>query len=130
MLRKLSVLGTAAVCVATGLPLASGSPAAAGTAFGCHYPQVCLYQSGSDWEDRHPTASYRRMTSQWQRLGAGGRHSHAVYNSRNDDAVWLLDQDGTSACVKPGDTWFYDETDYPWHIVGIRIVDEPGCVAG
>jgi hypothetical protein len=127
MRHELVATGVATVSIAAVLSVVGGSPAAAGTAFGCVYPRVCLYQHSSDWTARKPTDSYRTVTPDWQRVGPRGRHAYAVFNSRNDDAAWLLNSDGTAACVEPNETWFFDEAAFPQKVVGIKIVDEPDC---
>ncbi|GID90742.1 hypothetical protein Adi01nite_01540 [Amorphoplanes digitatis] len=114
------------VCSLTGASLSIiGSPAAADTKYGCRYPRVCLYMNNSDWVARKPTAAYQDITSNWQQLGQRGRQAYAVYNSRNDDTVWMTD--GNKAdCLSPGELWFYDP-DAPMKIVKIRVDGESDC---
>jgi hypothetical protein len=67
------------------------SPAAASSMHGCSYPRVCLfdgsYQNGSifSWYQDYS----------YQNIIGGDDRVDAVVNTRNDDSVWLIDQDAS-----------------------------------
>ncbi|MDI6103694.1 hypothetical protein QLQ12_34280 [Actinoplanes sp. NEAU-A12] len=116
-----AVVGTAAMSVA------SQAPASADADFGCDYPKVCLYFNSEDWAFRKPTATYQNIISNWRKLGSGGRHAYAVFNSRNNDVVQLLHTDGTEDCVAPKGTWFHNQGGASKVVVGVKILDDPIC---
>lgn len=119
---------TIVIAVTAFLAVGAGAvPAQAGSRFGCVYPRVCFYQTSTDWLARKPTASYRDMTSEFQRLGSRAEGSYAVYNSRIDDSAWLKMSDDSRSCLGPNDNWFYDQGDTPERVMGIQIVDEDEC---
>ncbi|MET8150001.1 hypothetical protein ACIBSW_11375 [Actinoplanes sp. NPDC049668] len=124
MRRKLLAAGIVTALTSASISVI-GSPAAADTKYGCRYPRVCLYLNSADWMARKPTAAYQDITSNWQQLGSRGRQAYAVYNSRDDDTVWLTDGN-IAGCLDPNEIWFY-EPDVPMKIVKIRIKGEPDC---
>lgn len=67
---------------------ATAPPADAGSMWGCAWPYVCLYSGSYSsgfimWS--HSGTAYTNMPSSTQ------NQADAVVNTRNDDAVWLLD---------------------------------------
>ncbi|WP_285471913.1 hypothetical protein [Actinoplanes sp. NBRC 101535] len=115
------------VLAASSLMMLGAAPVPADTTFGCEYPKVCLYLHTADWTARQATTSYSQVTSHWQKLDEQGRHAYAIYNTRNDDVAWLKNDDGVVACVGPHEKWFWDESDYPFRVVSIKISDGPTC---
>ncbi|WP_433789840.1 hypothetical protein [Actinoplanes sp. CA-252034] len=127
-MRKNMIALTATTIMAAGaISTVNASPASAGSRFGCDYPRVCFYLTSADWLAREPTAAFRDMTQDFQRLGPRARHAYAAYNSRIDDAAWLEISGGAQDCLAPGDPWFFDQVQPPQTVIGIQIVDEDEC---
>jgi hypothetical protein len=79
---------TALLAGLVAVPL-SASPASADTYNGCGWPRVCFYLTIDNWSAGTPTAAFQDVTGYYQNLGSRSRGSDFVYNSRNDDRVWV-----------------------------------------
>ncbi|QIQ02648.1 hypothetical protein [Streptomyces liangshanensis] len=110
--------------LALGIAATGTTPAAADTAFGCGYPQVCFYKTQADWDARRWTAAYKDVTSYFQNLSSGAMGAKWVHNSRNDDGALLRFSSGTY-CLQPG--WSWQTAPGAAGPTGIRIMDSPTC---
>ncbi|MFC4472484.1 hypothetical protein ACFPH6_49885 [Streptomyces xiangluensis] len=84
-------LGAAALAVASltaGAVTMSASPASAASMHGCSYPRVCLYDHS--YQNGNIFSSYQQYGT--QAIIGGGNRVDALVNTRNDDAVWLIDR--------------------------------------
>ncbi|MFI8308778.1 hypothetical protein ACIF80_36330 [Streptomyces sp. NPDC085927] len=109
-------LVTAAGALLLGLAVA---PAAhADSAYGCIYPQVCVYD---DTSVTSPIVGrFQQVTSSWQYL-SNPQSYYAVYNSRNDDVAYVLDNYGTH-CIEPNGSMSSSG-----RITAIRIDSRSSC---
>ena len=87
MRKKMIALAATALMAAGAAPVLGSAPAFAESRFGCEYPRVCFYLTSADWLARKPTAAFRDLTQDFQKLGPRARHAYAAYNSRIDDAA-------------------------------------------
>ncbi len=127
-MRKNTMALTATIIMAAGAaPVAGTSPAHAESRFGCDYPRVCFYLTSADWLARKPTAAFRDITKDFQKLGPRARHAYAAYNSRIDDSAWLGMSDESQTCLGPNDIWFFDQASPPQTVTGVQITDEDEC---
>ncbi len=60
----------------------------------CPYPYVCFYQGNSK------TGQYKDVTSGYQSVGRSSSAT-SIYNSRNDDVVYVRYSDGLVVCARP-----------------------------
>lgn len=84
-------LGAAALAVASltaGAVTMSASPASAASMHGCSYPRVCLYDHS--YQNGSIFSSYQQYGP--QPIIGGGNRVDALVNTRNDDAVILIDE--------------------------------------
>jgi hypothetical protein len=127
-MRKNMIALTATTIMAAGATTVVGAaPAHAEGRFGCDYPRVCFYLTSADWLARKPTAAFRDITKDFQKLGPRARGSYAAYNSRIDDSAWLKMSDEWQTCLGPDDIWFFDQASPPQKVVGVQITDEDEC---
>lgn len=118
--------GVATACTALVATISATTPAAANTAYGCGYPQVCFYKTQADWNARTWTAAYKDVTSYYQTLGSNSAGSFAVYNSRNDDGASLKFSDGHTTCIHPNE-YATGLPSMDGYVTGIKIMDSPYC---
>lgn len=115
--KTVSMLGAFAAAVA--LPLAGASSAQADSAYGCKYPEVCIYQHSS--VDSSIIGRYKQITSGWQNL-KNPETRYAVYNTRNGDVAYVKERGGHVSCIKPNGSMGSIGT-----IVAIRIDGRSSC---
>ncbi|MER6748366.1 hypothetical protein ACFTZ8_05555 [Streptomyces fungicidicus] len=115
-LSRSSALVAAAGALLLGLAVA---PAAhADSAYGCIYPQVCIYD---DTSVTSPIVGrFQQVTSTWQYL-SNPQSYYAVVNTRNDDVAYVLDSYGTH-CIKPNGSMSSSG-----RITAIRIDSRSSC---
>lgn len=120
-----------AVAIASGVMAGPAAPARASAAanYGCPYPYVCFYlrDVGYDWtEDKIPTpvAKYRDITSYYQTLPTKGQKSTNIYNTRNDDVVYVKYSDNTVGCIE-NDT--YTSLTRGKKVTGVKISSDSNC---
>lgn len=122
-LRQYVCVLLATTATTLGVTVAAPHQAAADTAYGCGYPQVCFYDSPEDWQARRWDAAYKDITSTYQTLTPQAYGSYAIYNSRNDDGVLLHHTDGWTKCLAPGGVMTYGLA----VVDKIRIMNSPTC---
>ncbi|WP_149179301.1 hypothetical protein [Streptomyces sp. TRM49041] len=113
----------AAVAMAGGAMLTAAPTASADSAYGCSWPYVCFYKTKSDWDARKPTASFKDITSYYQKLGSRSHGAYAIYNSRNDDGASIRYTNGSTLCLKPNN-WRLNNS---WTANGIKIMNSASC---
>ncbi|MCP3783698.1 hypothetical protein NLX85_10020 [Micromonospora sp. A3M-1-15] len=119
---------TAGACAAISVGVVTASPASAGTANGCGYPQVCFYKAKADWDARRWTAAYKDITSSYQTLSSSAYGSYYVYNTRNDDGALLHYTNGYTYCLRPNSGVNNSNTPTGfWTVDKIRIMDSATC---
>lgn len=116
---KQRLTGAAGVLVLTaGLGVAGTAPAQAAPT-DCPYPYVCFYKYGSKM------GQYKDVTSGYQSVGKSSSAT-SIYNSRNDDVVYVRYSDGLVRCAPP--KAMLDLARYPAKsITGVRISWSPTC---
>lgn len=118
LVRKF-VYGAGAVAVGLVTTLSMAPTAEANTAYGCVWPRVCIYKDASVTSQiigRYQDAGY------WQRL-SNPESGYAIFNSRNDDVVYLRNSNGSVFCVKPNSSGIFAR----WTITQIYIDPLPYC---
>ncbi|GAA2185135.1 hypothetical protein [Micromonospora lupini] len=116
---------SAVALLAIGATAAGGlvaTPAQATSAFGCNYPRVCFWVTGSPYDDAPPTASFQ--DNYYQTLGSRSRGADWVYNTRNDDGAKIFYSNGDWVCVSPGELAYLEPYGYA---VALDIMDSPYC---
>jgi hypothetical protein len=102
-----------------------GAPSAqASSAYGCIWPQACIYNGGG--VNSTIIGRYKDVTYYWQYL-SHPETGYAVYNTRNDDTVYVLEADSDGAyrhtyCIGPNDSLGSIRT-----IFAIRIDSSSTC---
>ncbi|MFI9588685.1 hypothetical protein ACIHCQ_44555 [Streptomyces sp. NPDC052236] len=96
-LRKaIGVLGAAVA--AFPLSLAGAPSAQAGSAYGCNYPEVCIYSEPT--VNSRIIGRFRDITPNWQRLN-NPETGFSIVNTRNDDTVFVQRSNGIYTCIRP-----------------------------
>ena len=121
--RKLLLSSLVVVSTVLAGGLLASSPAQATSRYGCEWPRVCFYLTAADWNAQRPTAAYQDITSGYQTLGPRSRGSNAIYNSRNDDALAFLFDNGGGGCLQPNSYGRYSG----FTITKIKILSSPTC---
>ncbi|MER6768329.1 hypothetical protein ABT013_00695 [Streptomyces bacillaris] len=116
---KQRLTGAAGVLALTaGLGVAGTAPAQAAPK-DCPYPYVCFYQGNGK------TGQYKDVTSGYQSVGRSSSAT-SIYNSRNDDVVYVRYSDGLVVCAPPKKQ--LNLSRYPAKsITGVRISSSPKC---
>lgn len=125
-----SIMLAAAVSAALGLSTFAATPASANSRDGCPYPYVCFYLTMSDYNNNHPTAMYKDVTSGYQTLGSQARGAKAIVNTRNDDSASLkVIQNGKAGttCISFGSTWANMTSQDPGTVTAIKILNTYDC---
>ena len=88
----------------------------------CPHPFVCLFDGG------RRTGGFVETTDGWQYLDAS-RSANYVINTRVDDVVYVLFDDGSESCVPPDTTLEtgHDIFDNKPLVRAVRISDQPEC---
>ncbi|MET7617978.1 hypothetical protein [Streptomyces sp. NPDC005408] len=125
--RKITGLVTALAAL-TAIMLGA-SPASAESYNGCAWPRVCFYLTLNDWWAGTPTSSFQDVTSYYQNLGSRSRGSDRVYNSRNDDRVWLRYVENSTGqvgylCLNPNTMGIFESG---YTVTGVKIEWDPTC---
>jgi hypothetical protein len=110
---------TIAVAAAVGTVVTIGAVPAYADPSDCAYPSVCLYQWTGDGYRK--TGQFQQFTASWQNLTISRGAMHLV-NTRHDDVVYVLHEDGVVSCFPPDQ--MVNETA---PIVAIRIDPSPVC---
>ncbi|MER5889449.1 hypothetical protein ABT160_36970 [Streptomyces sp. NPDC001941] len=109
MKPSMRAAATAVAVTSLGLVALGGAPASASAKKGCPYPAVCFYLTTSDYNNSHPTAQFKDVTTGFQTLGPQSRGAKGVVNTRNDDVVSIkfLDhgQGEFTTCLPPNKVW-------------------------
>lgn len=76
-----------------------------------------------------PTASFQDVTSYYQNLGSRSRGSDRVYNSRNDDRVWLRYVENSTGqvgylCLNPNTLGIFEAG---YTVTGVKIEWAASC---
>ncbi|MFD8077974.1 hypothetical protein ACFV3E_35585 [Streptomyces sp. NPDC059718] len=103
--------------------LLGASPASAESYNGCAWPRVCFYLTLNDWWAGAPTSAFQDVTSYYQTLGSRSRGSDRVYNTRDNDRVWLrytVDSSGVTGylCLNPNTMGIFDPG---YTVTGVKI---------
>ncbi|GAA3776792.1 hypothetical protein GCM10022379_49900 [Micromonospora maritima] len=102
--------------------MAAATPAQASSAFGCTYPRVCFWVTGSPYSGNPPTASFQ--DTYYQTLGSRSRGAEWVLNTRNDDGAKIFYSNGDWVCIQPDELAYLEPYGYA---VAIDIMDSPYC---
>jgi hypothetical protein len=96
-LRKAA--GTLSVAAAAvSVSVAGAPPAQADSAYGCIYPQVCIYSEPT--VNSPIVGRFQDVTSHWQRPN-NPQTGFSIVNTRNDDVVFIQYSTGSTYCIKP-----------------------------
>ena len=115
-------IGALVVGVVAGSSPLTTAPAQAVTAYGCIYPQVCIYDEPD--LNSQIVGRFKDVTNSPQYLTTP-RFTYAVYNSRNDDVVYITETFSggqETYCVRPNVCVGSGR-----RIIAIRISTSPVC---
>jgi hypothetical protein len=128
-MRALKSVWTAVVVTALTATavIVSPAPSYATSKYRCNYPYVCIY-GGLDWNTAPIVGRYQDLSSGYQ-YQSGNRTNFAVWNTRNDDVVYILYRKSGENfdrvwCITPnyGASWIEGQS-----FRGIRIDSSQYC---
>ncbi|EFE79166.1 hypothetical protein K7395_01955 [Streptomyces filamentosus] len=108
-----------ALAAAVALSVVYAPSAQADSAYGCNYPEVCVYSDTS--VNSTIVGRFKVVTSYWQYLD-NPNTEYSIVNTRNDDVAHVKNSNGTVSCIKPNGSMSSGQ-----RIVAIRIDSSPTC---
>lgn len=127
---RTTTVAAAGIAAAAGLLALAAAPASAASSHGCAASSVCFYLKTTDYNNNHPTASYKDVTSSFQTLGSRGRGAKAIVNTRSS-RVQIRFLDGghsNTTCLNPRQVWAPVQSGFT--VTAVKIESAAKCPIG